>query len=132
MANSRPNSYPKDWLRKAKADLRSVGRRLLEGDTEDAAVHLQQELEKFLKGYLLARGWSLKKTHDLEALLDDAVKHDAALEHYRPLVEVVTGYYLPARYPCIGRSPTRAEVSKAAAEAVPFVRLLYLPPQSRP
>jgi len=131
MASNRPEAYPQDWLKTAEADLRRVGRRLQEHDTEDAAVHLQQALEKFLKGYLLARGWSLKKIHDLEALLDDAVKHDPALERYRPLVAVVTGYYLPARYPSIGRSPTRAEVSKAAAEAVPLAKLLRLPPQKR-
>jgi len=130
MAEGRFQAYPRDWLRKAEADLRRVGRRLRERDIEDAAVHLQQALEKFLKGFLLARGWSLKKTHDLEALLDEAIRHDATLDRYRPLVQAVTGYYLPARYPSLGRGPSRVEVSKAAADSVPLVRRLRLPPQA--
>ena len=78
--------YSEDWVRLAAEDFRRVARRLAEEDTEDAAFHLQEAIEKYLKGYLLSRGWGLKRTHNLEVLLDDAVRYDAALEGYRELV----------------------------------------------
>ena len=124
MARPQTECYPREWLKKAEADYLRVGRRLREGDVEDAAVHLQQALEKFLKAFLLARGWSLKKTHDLEALLDDAVRHEPAVEAWRGLVAGVTGYYLPARYPALGKNPSRTEVTRSAAKARDLIALL--------
>lgn len=79
--------YPQDWMRTADADFRRVSKRLAEGDIEDAAFHLQQAMEKYLKGFLLSKGWKLKKIHDLEALLDDAVRYLQALEPFRLLVQ---------------------------------------------
>jgi len=76
-------AYPAEWFAKAEQDLARVQRRLDEGDTEDAAFHLQQAVEKALKGYLLARGWKLRKIHDVEALLDEAVTGNTALEVFR-------------------------------------------------
>lgn len=66
------STYPDDWLRLAAADLYRVSRRLEENDTADAAFHLQQALEKYLKGFLLSRGWRLERIHDLRALLEEA------------------------------------------------------------
>ncbi|MBI4226889.1 MAG: HEPN domain-containing protein [Candidatus Omnitrophica bacterium] len=119
--------YPAEWFKKGGEDLARVGRRLREGDTEDAAFHLQQALEKYLKGFLLSKGWSLKKIHDLEALLDDAVTHAPALERYRPLVQQVTGYYLLERYPSVEAAPTRSEVTSAYRKAQALVRRLGTP-----
>ena len=78
-----PDAYAAEWRAKARQDFERVGRRLAEGDTEDAAFHLQQALEKALKSYLLMRGWKLHKIHDVEALLDEAVVKDATLEAFR-------------------------------------------------
>ena len=85
--------YPEDWFEKARKDLERVGRRLKEKDIEDAAIHLQQALEKYLKGYLLSKDWKLKPTHDLEYLLDEAVKTNPDLEQFRDLCLEVTPYY---------------------------------------
>lgn len=38
---------------------------LADGDAEGAGLFLQQSLEKFLKAYLLGKGWKLKKVHTL-------------------------------------------------------------------
>ncbi len=43
--------YWKDWLDKAAEDLQRVEKRLEIGDIEDAAFHLQQAIEKYLKGF---------------------------------------------------------------------------------
>lgn len=124
MPPTRKGRYPREWLKKAAADLARVPRRLDEGDVDDAAFHLQQALEKYLKGFLLSQGWILKKIHDLEALLDDAVTYDRQLEAFRPLVQQVTGYYLIERYPTVEEGPTKAEVSLAYQQAQRLVQRL--------
>lgn len=116
--------YPKEWIKKAVEDFARVEKRLHEDDIEDAAFHLQQALEKYLKGFLIAHGWTLKKIHDLEALLDDAVRYDATLDHFRPLVQQVTGYYLLERYPTVQEVPSKAEVTSAYQDAKRFIQQL--------
>jgi HEPN domain-containing protein len=113
MPARRESLYPLDWLAKSQQDFRRVKARLDEGDTEDAAFHLQQSVEKCLKAYLLFKGWKLKKIHDLEALLDETVKYDKSLEQFRGLCQQVTGYYLIERYPMVGESPSSEEIAGA-------------------
>ena len=91
--------YPADWLRIAEKDLHRV-RRLLEiQDSETAGFYLQQAKEKFLKAFLLSRGWHLQRIHDLEALLNAALAHEPALEQYRLPLQRITGFYFLERYP---------------------------------
>jgi HEPN domain-containing protein len=110
MSNSKESFYSLDWLKKATEDLRRVPLRLKEGDTEDAAFHLQQSIEKALKAFLLSKGWTLKKIHDLEALLDNTVKFEPSFEKFRSLAQKVTGYYLVERYPGFEEGPTSEEL----------------------
>jgi len=49
-------TYPADWLQIAAEDFQRVPRRLAEGDVADAAFHLQQALEKYLKAFLKLAG----------------------------------------------------------------------------
>jgi len=66
---ARESLYPHDWFSKARQDLRTVEILLRErGDAEVIGFHLQQTVEKYLKGYLLAQGWKLERIHDLEVL----------------------------------------------------------------
>ena len=91
--------YAEDWFRKGDADLRSA-ERLLEGEDIDiAAFHLQQAIEKYLKGYLIGKGWKLRRVHELEVLLNESVKLDKNLERFRQLCASATEYYLFERYP---------------------------------
>jgi HEPN domain-containing protein len=39
-------------------------------------IHLQQAIEKWLKAFLLHHGWTLRRTHELEALLDEAIRYE--------------------------------------------------------
>ena len=52
--------YPADWLSIAEKDLRRVRTQLNAGDAEAAGFFLQQAIEKFLKAYLLSKGWNMK------------------------------------------------------------------------
>lgn len=60
---------------------------------------MQQAAEKGLKAFILARGGDLRRTHDLDALLDVASSFDPELERHRGVCERVTLYYIQERYP---------------------------------
>ncbi len=61
-------------------------------------------MEKYLKGYLIANGWKLRKIHDLESLLTDAKEFDADFESFLDLGRKLTIVYNDERYP-----PTQLE-----------------------
>lgn len=91
--------YPDAWFAIAERDLHRVKRALADDDPELAGYCLQQSVEKFLKGFLLSRGWKLRRIHDLVALLDDSLVYEPSLAQFRPFCEIITDYYLPMRYP---------------------------------
>jgi len=116
---------PQDWFKKAEADIQTVEILLTHGgDPEIAASHLQQALEKYLKGYLLSKGWQLERIHDLAVLLDEAVKYKPELEEFRDFLEEITVYYFQSRYPFKVEGPKREEVEKALAQTKQIIQLL--------
>jgi len=93
--------YPADWLRIAEKDLGRVDHLLDVQDPEAAGFFLQQAVEKFLKAFLLSKGWELVRIHDLEALLNMALAYDPSLEPFRSVCQKITGFYLVERYPFV-------------------------------
>ncbi|MGQ9629429.1 MAG: HEPN domain-containing protein [bacterium] len=93
--------YPADWLRIAEKDLKRVEHLLGVQDPEAAGFYLQQAVEKFLKAFLLSKGWRLEHIHDLEVLLNEALVHDPSLERFRMVCQKITGFYLVERYPFV-------------------------------
>ena len=117
--------YPEEWVRLAERDFIRVHRCLRDDDPEAAGFFLQQALERFLKGYLLSKGWRLRRIHDLEALLDDAQAYNPLLDQFRGLCQQVTGYYLIERYPLHGISaPSESEVQSALGQAEQLIQLI--------
>jgi len=115
---SEDSSVPEEWCKKGDADLQTADL-ILEhgGDLEIAASHIQQGMEKYLKGFLISKGWGLEKTHDLPKLLDEAVKHKAGLEKFRELCGEYTALYFQSRYPLAGKPPAKEEVESALKKA---------------
>ena len=111
--------YPRDWFDKARRDIGRVETLLRAGDDlEDAGFHLQQAVEKYLKGYLLSRGWRLEKTHDLVDLLNSSVKYEPFFEQFRPVCQQVTEYYVEERYPSLVCSRlTKEEIAEGLEKA---------------
>jgi HEPN domain-containing protein len=101
MNKSQNSLYPEDWKKAAQKDWLRVRLLLNENDAEGAAYFLQQALEKYLKAFLLERGWNLKKTHELDSLLDEAITFEPKLAPYIDLCERVSGYYFTERYPTL-------------------------------
>ncbi|MBI3587506.1 MAG: HEPN domain-containing protein [Ignavibacteriales bacterium] len=93
--------YPADWRRIAEKDFVRVEYLLREHDAEAAGFFLQQAVEKFLKAFLLSKGWQLQRVHDLEPLLNEALSFDPSLERYRSILQKITGFYFIERYPFV-------------------------------
>jgi len=93
--------YPADWLRIAEKDFKRAQKLLNAGDPELAGFCLQQAIEKFLKAFLLSKGWELRRIHNLDALLDEAVVYDPSLEKFRSVCQKITAFYYIERYPFI-------------------------------
>ena len=122
---SKESFYPDDWLRIADRDLARVQLLLDSDDPEAAGFYLQQALEKYLKAFLLARGWSLRRTHDLEALLNDALEYQTSLEPFRPLCQKATGFYFFERYPfATAAGLTLEDVTSSLREAKKMIAQL--------
>jgi len=92
---------PCDWLEFADADLSAV-RLLVEQQIAFNVCRskLAEALEKLLKADLIRHGWSLRKIHDLQALLDDLTGFDAKrASQIQPLVDELSEAYTQTRYP---------------------------------
>ncbi len=121
----RESLYPVDWMRIAEKDLKRVDRLLADNDVELAGFCLQQAVEKFLKSYLLSQGWQLRRIHNLDALLDDAVTYDASLEEFRSLCQKISGFYFVERYPFVVETGiTKEDVLNSLEQAKEFVERL--------
>ena len=65
------------WIRKADNDLRAA-EYLLKAEeplTDIISFHCQQAVEKYLKAYLTSVDARVKKTHDLEVILNQCIPH---------------------------------------------------------
>jgi HEPN domain-containing protein len=108
---------PKDWFKKAEEDLKAAEILLKEESLGIAGFLLQQAVEKYLKGYLLSRGWELKRIHDLVDLLNEVVTYDKSFDIYRSTCQQITEYYTEERYPFLDTSElTREEIETALNE----------------
>ena len=91
--------YPEDWFRIGTRELERAKNLLGLGDPEGAGFNIQQAVEKYLKGYLLSRGWKLRRTHDLELLLNEVISYDPSFEEFRAACLKMVEYYVEERYP---------------------------------
>lgn len=102
----------KEWVKIARTDWERAIRNLKEKDVTAAGFFLQQSIEKYLKAFLIQRGWKLKKIHRLDALLDEAVKFKPQLNSFHELCERVSSYYIADRYPPLGDLGITTRTSK--------------------
>ena len=122
---NKESSYPKDWFAKADNDLNAAEILLRAKNLQSAAFHIQQAVEKYLKGYLLSKGWKLRRIHELDELLDEAAAYNSAIEKFRNLCEVATEYYIEEKYPIL--VPTelnKNELEKVLSEAKGLIKFI--------
>ena len=126
------------WMMKAASDLRSA--KIL-GSAEDAVLdmaiyHCQQTAEKAVKAFLLHRGVTPEKTHDIRRLTLEAATHEARFNELITFAAELTPYAWEFRYPddLVDTYPTREEFDEAMrqAQAVYDFVLNLLPGEARP
>jgi hypothetical protein len=91
---------PADWFAFAEERIRVTD--LIwkhEGLTLSGIECLQEGMERYLKGYLIAKGWALVKTHDLERLLKDAVQIDSNFNRFKNFAFELTEDFFAQHYP---------------------------------
>ena len=91
---------PADWFAFAEERMRAAD--LLwrhEGLTAAGIETLQESVERYLKGYLVAKGWLLKKTHDLDVLVIEAMAFNARFNQFRGLADELTSDFFAQHYP---------------------------------
>lgn len=91
---------PADWFAFAEERLR--GADVLwksEGVTALGIEALQEAMERYLKGFLIAKGWTLIKTHDLERLINEAVQFDQHFAGFLPFAIELTEDFFGQHYP---------------------------------
>jgi HEPN domain-containing protein len=91
---------PAEWFAQGDQDVQAAEILLAQnGPLAIAAFHLQQAIEKYLKGFLLSTAWPLRRIHDLEILLQQAIAQDADFAPFLAACQRITEYYIEARYP---------------------------------
>lgn len=110
--------YPQDWFRVGDKELMRAQNLLNLEDLEGAGFNIQQAVEKYLKGYLLSQEWQLRRIHDLEVLLNEALVYDSSFEEFRTPCQKITQYYVEERYRFVVSSVlTKEEVEESWATA---------------
>lgn len=114
-----PNN-PHDWLRKGDRDFGLATHASTHTlDYPDLiCYHCQQAAEKFLKALVVHHGLPLRKTHDLEDLLDllAPVELSISVEFYEN-ARKINDYSVQIRYPDPSGDPSEADVLEALAAA---------------
>jgi HEPN domain-containing protein len=108
-----------NWLVKAKNDLKSA-KKLMKGKDiiKDTAIyHCQQCAEKALKAFLLYNKKPLKKTHDLELLVDLCIEIDKDFDEIYDLAVTLVPYSTLFRYPDELIEPDQEDVYDAIDKA---------------
>lgn len=109
------------WLTKAANDLKSA--RVLSSDPEgplDTAIyHCQQAAEKAVKAFLVLKGITPGKTHDVRRLVVEAAALEGRFEELLSMAAELTPYAWEFRYPddLSETYPTREEFDEALQHA---------------
>jgi HEPN domain-containing protein len=92
---------PAAWLEKADHDLLNIRNNLAASEVpwDTVCFHAQQAGEKLLKAYLVARGATPDRTHDLVKLLSACAAIDGALLDLETECVTLSAYGVLPRYP---------------------------------
>jgi HEPN domain-containing protein len=128
----------RSWLTKAASDLRSA--RLLglaqEAPLDTAICHCQQTAEESVKAYLVSRGVTPAKTHDVRKLTLQASSFEARFNEFIDIAAFLTPYAWQFRYPddLAETYPTPEEFEEAVqhAQAIYDFVLTLIPAEAQP
>jgi HEPN domain-containing protein len=91
---------PADWFEMARERISSSDSLWKHDGLTHAGIEtLQEGVERYLKGYLIAKGWRLVRTHDLERLVKEAAQFDKVFAKFFSLAEELTEDFFAQHYP---------------------------------
>jgi HEPN domain-containing protein len=128
-------SEVKAWFAKACEDLRAAEHDLTADPPlmSDIAFHCQQTIEKAIKGFLVFKGKTFDRTHDLDELAESAVECDPLLSEVLQPAKELTVYATMYRYPGADDLTLDDLVDDLALAKRVFFNLLgKLPPEADP
>lgn len=89
-----------EWFERGMHDIETAQLLFDErGYTDSIAYHIQQAIEKYLKGYLVLHGKKPPRIHELDTLLNHIENFDDSLNNFLDLCEKASRYYFEERYP---------------------------------
>lgn len=120
------------WFRKGDSDLADARRTVAsEGPYDTACFHVQQAVEKYLKGYLAWQDQPIPRTHDLEELQQLCLRVTPMPELAGLDLTDLTGYGVELRYDAeFWPSQGTARESVAVADRVRAIILGHVPPDT--
>lgn len=93
-------SNPDAWYVLAKDRLEKADALFTQFGASWTGVELLQEAtERYLKGYLVAHGWEIVKTHDLSRLLASACEFDGSFARFAEPCQILTEQFWEQHYP---------------------------------
>jgi HEPN domain-containing protein len=98
-------SVVREWFERGKKDLEVTKILVKEEYLDITLFHMHQAVEKYLKGFLISKGWKLKRVHDLEMLITETINLGAELQSYLDFGRRLTSFYYEERYPTGPVSP---------------------------
>ncbi len=91
---------PEDWFYSASDRLRAADSlHKTEGLTHSGVELLQEAAERYLKGFLVAHGWRLARTHDLRRLVQEAKVYDPSFSGFEAMSKELTEDFFAQHYP---------------------------------
>ena len=126
---------PHDWLRLAKERLESADVLAAQiGATFSVVELLQEAVERYLKGYLVAYGWKLERIHDLAPLVEAAAKFDQRFTAFYELAYSLTEQFWAQHYPGDDLSEVGSDYQMLREQAGKLIALILatLPSQANP
>lgn len=116
----------RQWLIKSQRDLK-VAYVLFENEEfllDSAVYHCQQAAEKALKAYLTYRNAVIRKTHDLDVLIELCAVSEPNFRQLESAADILTPYATEFRYPGDAMEPDRSDAEEAIKMAESVINLV--------
>ncbi|MBI4672638.1 MAG: HEPN domain-containing protein [Chloroflexi bacterium] len=128
---------PYDWFLLADERLRSADILAAQSAPSYSAVELLQEaVERYLKGYLVFRGWKLERIHDLGPLVEAAATYDARFSAFDDLAASLTEQFWAQHYPGDDLTDVGSDYETLRRQGGEMIALIQLsvptPPSAEP
>jgi len=123
-----PLDETKEWLYFAGEDIRSAHLLNKEGIFSQACYHAQQCAEKSLKAYVVWKGGQVKRTHDLNVLMNECRSLGGnELSVSEEGLDYLNKFYVPMRYPdaFLGSLPEGLPTDEDAHEVIETAEQIY-------